>query len=313
MNNQLLLNLTHDLALQQRRLNPSPDGIYPTACAQVDVCYRTIEQYQQPTLYTPGLIFLFSGQKTIQLGTNHYVYHRGKGLLLPGCYPVRCHEQASQDEPLIGIIIQLERGQVAQLLQQIEQISSEKAQYLAKLASSISASASHHQGIMTFTITPDIQSALHYLLECLQDKITAQLFAPTQIQVLTYALLQQAVVFNFFQGWIKQDGRYAQFLKAMDYIQTHLTTTLTVTSIAAEVGLSVPSLNRTFKHYTADTPMQYVKKLRLNQAYRQLTQTACSIQTAAYAVGYESVSQFSREFKRYYGHSPKQQRLGMIQ
>ncbi|TXH70457.1 MAG: AraC family transcriptional regulator [Thiothrix sp.] len=302
MDNQALLELTQSLVTRQSQALSLADGFYATACPQVRLFYRACKPTHYPMLYTPGLVLLFSGQKTAQLGTTKYVYHRDQGLLLSGSYPVLCHEVASATAPLIGMHIQLERGQVAQLLSQIEQL---KPKINLLKASS---PAPQTPSMLTFPITADIRLALYQVLQVLGDEIAAQLFAETLIQALIYVLIQQAAVHRFLQAWVAQDGRYAQFLKATDYIQSQLATALTVPRIASQAGLSVASLNRAFKHYTAHTPMQYVKKLRLSKAHSQLTQTACTIQTAAYEVGYESVSQFSREYSRLFGAPPLRHR-----
>lgn len=298
MNNIALLNLTQQLIEQlQKQSNQKAEGIFTTACPNVDVFYQAHGQQHQPTLYTPGFVFLFSGEKSTQLGQMHYVYNATQGLLLTGVYPVYCDASASEQEPLIGIQIRFDRMQVAQLMHQITQRMTE--------IQTIEHAVTKPTGFLAVRMTPAIQVALYGLLSTLRDEVACDLFMPTHIQNLIYSALDQAEVRAFIAGWVAQDGRFAQFLQATDFILRQLNQPITLKDIAAHAGMSIPTLQRTFKHYAADSPMQYIKKVRLSHAYVHLTQTTCTVQSAAYAVGYESVSQFSREFKRYYGQSPQ--------
>ncbi len=306
MNNDTLLMLTRRLIEQLQESSPQKkEGIFATACPDVDLFYQTCGQNHRPTLYNPGFVFLFSGEKSAQLGAKHYVYNPEQGLLLTGVYPVYCDATASEEEPLIGVQIRFDRLQVAQLLHELSH-HAEKSN-TSKLASvSNSKLATKPNGFLAVTITPAIQAALFGLLNTLHDIVACELFIQTYIRNLIYAALEQPDVRLFIEGWVAQDGRYTQFLKATDYILSHLTSPISLEEIALQAGMSIPTLLRTFKHYTAESPMQYVKKLRLSYAYVELNQTTCSVQEAAHAVGYESVSQFSREYKRYFGHSPRQ-------
>ena len=163
-------------------------------------------------------------------------------------------------------------------------------------------------GISLFEVSPRVQQATTALLATLADPLAARLFGDSCTQALLYALLDQETIALQCRQWVAQDGQYARFIKATAYIQSNLATALAVPAIARHAGLSESSLNRAFKRYAADTPLQYIKKVRLNQAHTQLQSSSCTIQHAAHAVGYESVSQFSRDYKRYFGSSPRQHR-----
>ncbi|EDS9430562.1 AraC family transcriptional regulator [Salmonella enterica subsp. enterica serovar Mbandaka] len=117
MNNETLCAIARQLLKQQQASNSSiVEGLLPTCSPDIDLFYHTCAQELRPTLYAPGLVFLFSGEKSVQLGQNYYVYNPSKALLLTGVYPVYCNIRASEQEPVIGIQIRFERKQVAQLL-----------------------------------------------------------------------------------------------------------------------------------------------------------------------------------------------------
>lgn len=123
-------------------------------------------------------------------------------------------------------------------------------------------------------MTPAIQTALYGLLNALGNPVTCDLFMPTHIQTLVYAALEQADVCAFIREWLEQDGSFAQFLQASEFLLRQLDQPVTLHDLASHMGMSIPTLQRRFKHYTADSPMQYLKKCAsatLMLASRRLT------------------------------------------
>ncbi len=93
--------------------------------------------------------------------------------------------------------------------------------------------------------------------------------------------------------------------KAITWLRRHYVEPLTIADLADQVGMSVSSLHHHFKAITRLTPMQYQKQLRLYEARRLIQIERRNIGSASYAVGYQSRSQFSREYSRLYGVSPQ--------
>nr|WP_245822077.1 AraC family transcriptional regulator [Actinobacillus succinogenes] len=92
--------------------------------------------------------------------------------------------------------------------------------------------------------------------------------------------------------------------KATEYLQAHYAENITVDSLAELCGMSLSGFHSHFKKHTTLSPLQYQKSLRLMEAKRLIAEENLPVSTAAYQVGYESPSQFSREFKRYFGTAP---------
>ncbi len=303
-----LLDLANQVIGESLRLDQlRQDGLLSTHYPNVHVFHQKSEHASQPLLYEPGLVLVLVGEKQVNLGPRRYVCNSTRGLLLTGAYPVLCSAQGCTTAPLIGMYIALTRAQVAKLLDQVDhhrsvahsQAGFEQQVVEAEYAPLPSA------GMSTFELTSQVQQAASHLLAALAEPVSAKLFGEDRCLALVYALLNQTTTEQQLRQWISQDGSYAQFLKATAYIQTHLSQNFNVQGLAAVAGLSESSLNRAFRRFAADSPMQYVKKVRLHQAHLQLRRSNCTVQLAAHAVGYESVSQFSREYKRYFGHSPK--------
>ena len=103
----------------------------------------------------------------------------------------------------------------------------------------------------------------------------------------------------------REEGKLAQIRRGIEWIRTHFDEPLAIREVAGRSGMSVPSFNRHFREATSTSPLQYQKTLRLHAARRLLASNMDAAQ-AAFQVGYESASQFSREYSRLFGQTPKQ-------
>ncbi len=101
------------------------------------------------------------------------------------------------------------------------------------------------------------------------------------------------------------DGHGYRIGKAIDWLKTHIASPLRIEELASRVQMSTPSFHRHFRQLAGMSPLQYQKWLRLNEARRLMLNEHYDVTTAAYAVGYESLSHFSREYTRMFGESPK--------
>jgi AraC-like DNA-binding protein len=128
--------------------------------------------------------------------------------------------------------------------------------------------------------------------------------APPRERELLYRLLQSPHG-ALLKQLAQDEGKLVQVKRAIDWIRGHFDEPLSINALAEISEMSVPSLNRHFRAATAASPLQYQKTLRLRAA-RQLLAKNNNVTHAASAVGYESTSQFSREYSRLFGHSPKQ-------
>ena len=144
------------------------------------------------------------------------------------------------------------------------------------------------------------------------DRYLALLDTPDDIPALA-APRERELLYRLVQSphgaLLKQlaqdEGKLVQVKRAIDWIRGHFDEPLSIKALAEMTEMSVPSLNRHFRAATAASPLQYEKTLRLRAA-RQILAKSTNVTYAAYTVGYESTSQFSREYSRLFGHSPKQ-------
>ena len=141
------------------------------------------------------------------------------------------------------------------------------------------------------------------LLECLRSPIDADVLGPGIVREIVYRALcgPQGHLLLAMAG---RQGQAAQINAALRWIHVRYAEPFSVPKMAEEVGMSVSAFHHQFKALTASSPVQYVKSVRLHRARALIVDEGAGAAEAAVSVGYESPSQFSREFKRFFGATP---------
>lgn len=241
----------------------------------------------------PAVCFILRGQKTVYWGQNRLTYGDGQYM----CYSVELPITgevlgASESYPYVGIQLKLDTAVLLQLL-----IDSGKS------ATGKTDGSPAQIGIMNEKMTDALHRLAH--LACSPDD-TAVL-APLIQKELHYYLLQSEIGGRLYD-MVSLGGQTARIMQAIAYLKAHFAESLTMQTLAEQANMSVPNFYRHFRHVAAMSPLQYQKSLRLTEAFRLISQEGRSIADAAYQVGYESPSQFSREYKRHFGHPPREAR-----
>ena len=252
-----------------------------------------IDSYHKhsPQMYEQGIVIIIQGRKIGHLNQHQFNYDVQRCLLVTTPYPIVCETFASFDEPLIGINIDFDLTVIRQLVTMIE---SEQHQRF------------NHEGgcgVATTIMTERMYRSIEQLLEVLHDPLDALVVGPSLIRQLFYYLLQSEQG-GLLAQYCEQDSALAKISSVIDYVQLHYDTKLQVHELAAMAGMSVSVFHKVFKQVVTDPPMQYIKKIRLNNAKTLILQQGMAANVAAGLVGYESPTQFSREFKRYFGLPP---------
>lgn len=296
MNHETLYQTALKLVQKNHTLD---SGNYPSALPSVGFFYANGTSDIQRGMCEAGIAFIFSGAKYGVMGAQHYRYDSDNAILVNARYPVAYHIEATPDAPLLGIYITLSRSELAQFFDDWAQIQPANPSAHGTVEAS--------EPIAVCPLNADIREAVWMLLRTLDDPMKASLFGAAHIRAILYAVYTSGSTDaqNAMHRWVQQDGAFAQFQKATQYIQHHYARAMTLGELAAHVGMSASSLNRCFHRYVADSPLQYLKKIRLNAAKEQLMRGGQAVQNVALDVGYESGSQFSREFKRYFGYNPQ--------
>jgi AraC-like DNA-binding protein len=252
-----------------------------------------IGAFRQPeptiTAVAAGVCLVLQGAKQMLVGGKMLRYSAG------GCYaslielPTTCcvFEMAG-DQPYVGTGLTLDHALFASLIAEMSAPPPE-------------------QPVMGFHIGPVSRAVLEawdHLLALLDTPEDIPLLAASRERELMYRLLQSPHG-PLLRQITREEGRLAQVRRAIDWMRQHFEEPVAIETVAGIAGMSVSSFNRHFRAATATSPLQYLKTLRL-QAARRLLAAGTDATRTAYAVGYESPSQFSREYGRLFGRPPRQ-------
>ncbi|GAX44250.1 AraC family transcriptional regulator [Tolypothrix sp. NIES-4075] len=278
--------------LVARHTESGGNRIYPTAIAPLSFSRSDADSaiiYQD---YEPGLALLVQGKKEIVLGEKTYTYEVGQCLvvsvdLLLG----RCIVEATPDQPYLGLKLTLDPMQLCEMVAQMNLSSAKKENSVRGLFVS-----------KADATLLDCALRLTKLLDIPQD---IPMLAPMMIREIYYRLLMGEQSEAVRQ--IATSGSSMQRIaSAIKRIKSNFTQPMRVEDLAKQVRMSTSSFHQHFKQVTSMSPLQYQKQLRLSEARRLMLTEGCDATSAAYQVGYESPSQFSREYSRLFGAPPMQ-------
>jgi len=161
----------------------------------------------------------------------------------------------------------------------------------------------------THQADPGLLDALHRYLALADSPADAKVLGPLIAKEIHYRLLV-APFGGMLRRLIRHDSSASAIARAIGHIRGNMRSRIAIPDLARRVGMSVSAFHKHFKTVTSTTPLQYQKELRLLEARRLLRTGAASVSTAALEVGYESPSQFSREYARKFGLPPSQDTAG---
>lgn len=276
-----------DLASRIDRLAVT-DGDHETVIPGLSL-YRSSQPIPSKCgLYTSTLTLVAQGSKQVILAGERYDYDQANYLVttidLPVIYSVT---EASPETPCLCVVWQLDPARIAELL-------------TADLPPN---RASAGRGMSISPLSHDMLDAVLRLVRLLDTPADIPMLAPLIERELLYRLIISDQGARLRQ--IAMNGSQTQQIaRAIDWLRQHYSAPLRVQELARTVNMSVSSLHHHFKAITAMSPLQYQKLLRLQEARRLLLTEQCDAASAAHRVGYESPSQFSREYSRFYGAPP---------
>lgn len=272
----------------------TPDaGIVETGLAGVQVFRVTDAMQCAPAIYEPTLIAIVSGTKEAILDGKRYAYDKHRYMCCTMSMPVEAGTpEASPDAPLLGVLITLNSKVLTELTLQMESAGG---------AIRAPNGGAHPQGLSLARWEDDFEVALLRLLQATRAPTDRAVLGESRLREVFYALLKGEAGASVRRAF----GVGNEIARAIDYLSNRLDEPVTIDDMAAQVGMSRAVLHRKFKQATSMSPIQFVKSMRLNSAAMKIAK-GMTVNEAAMNVGYVSSSQFSREFKRMYGQSPRQ-------
>lgn len=248
-----------------------------------------------PVLYEPSIVIVCQGRKLGFLGSDVYVYDAQHYLVLSVPLPFSTETQASPDEPMLALSIRLDLLELSELILQIGETGQPE---------------DTPNGMVSTELDDVLAGATVRLLEALTVSRDARILGPGLVREICYRVLTGAQG-GAMRAALAHHGRFGRVAKALKRIHADYALPLSVTRLAEEAGMSVPAFHANFRTVTQTSPIQYIKSTRLHQARLMMIRDGVTAAAAAGRVGYESTSQFSREFKRLFGRTPVEEARDM--
>jgi AraC-like DNA-binding protein len=270
--------------------NTSTDGEHKTAISGL-LLYRASKPSDlAAVVYEPSLCVVGQGAKEVRLAGDPYRYDPAHSLLVSVDLPVETRVvEASHDRPCLVAVISLDLAVVGEILAD------------GILALPV---GSPVRGLSVSPIEWPLIDAVSRLVDLLDSPQDIRHLSPLILREITYRLLTGLHGSRLRQ--IASSGAPAhRIARAIRWLKDHFAEPLQVESLAQHVRMSPSALHLHFKNVTALSPLQYQKRLRLQEARRLMLGEKLDAAVAAFRVGYESPSQFGREYRRMYGASPR--------
>lgn len=280
--------ITEQMVALLARLAPH-EGYNITGLADVRFLRSNRPLLRTPVLYEPGIVIVVQGRKRGFFGQDVYLYDAQHYLMVSVPVPFTMETDASASAPMLAIYIRLDFSVAADLMLQLD--NREKT----VVASPRSMMSSPMDDAMS-------RSVLRFL-QVMAAPLDAEILGPAMLREIYYRVLTGAQGATL-RSTLTMQGQFGKVAKALRKLHAEYDSHLDVAVLAKEAGMSLPSFHSHFKAVTDTSPMQYLKSTRLHQARLLMLRNNLTASAASVRVGYESVSQFSREFKRLFGLTP---------
>lgn len=239
----------------------------------------------EASLYEPVTCLILQGRKQVSLGAETFSFGPGECLLVSHDLPVRSRITKA---PYLALIFTVDVSALRKLYDEVAESGLDHAAARAAV---------------THRADAGLLDALRRYLELADAPKDAKVLGPLVSKEIHYRLLT-APFGGMLRNLIRHDSNASAIARAIGHIRSDIRVPIEIPALARRVGMSASSFHQHFRAVTATTPLQYQKELRLLEARRLLKTGAATVTSAALDVGYESTSQFSREYARKFGAPP---------
>lgn len=267
------------------------DGVLVTPIEGLFLMRSTCERLPYHVMYKPALCITVQGAKQVLFGDKLFDYGEMQALVvsmeLPGVGRVT---RASVREPYLGIVLQLDLG----ILREV----------IAQLSPPPKPNENARMGVFSMNVDGPLADCIGRMIQMLGRPQAAPILFPAIMREVSYWLLTGDSA-DEIRKLVSPNGRMQRIAEAIGLLRSDIARPVRIEQLASTVRMSPSSFYQHFKLLTSLTPIQYQKQLRLLEARRLMVEDGASVTGSAYRVGYESVSQFSREYARMFGTPPK--------
>ncbi|WP_127078984.1 AraC family transcriptional regulator [Rhodomicrobium lacus] len=267
------------------------DGSLATAIPGLSLHRRASPMQPDSSLYEPSFAFIIKGMKRVVVGDETYLYDQDHFLLTAVGLPTIVQVlNASASTPYVAFKLDIDLDLARDLIAEVDQLG-----YVPEANGS---------GMAVGPVTPELASAAMRLIDLLAH--------PGDIPILARSL-QREVIYRIVTGPVGSRLRHAiqvgtqtnRVSTAIRWLRDNFDQPIRIEALASIAGMGESTLHHHFRALTAMSPLQYQKHLRLHEARRLMIADRLDAGSAALRVGYESVTQFNREYRRLFGAPPK--------
>jgi AraC-like DNA-binding protein len=271
--------------------NGGDDGALVTPIEGLFLMRSTCERLPYHVVYKPALCITVQGAKQVLFGDKLFDYGEMQALVVgveqPGVGRVT---RASIREPYLGIVLQLDLG----ILREVA----------AQLSAPPKPNENTRMGVFAMDVNGPLADCIDRIIQMLGTPQAAPILFPAVMREISYWLLTGESASEICK-LVSPNGRTQRIAEAICFLRDDIARPIRIEQLADSAQMSPSSFYQHFKLLTSLTPIQYQKQLRLLEARRLMVEGGANVTGAAYRVGYESVSQFSREYARMFGAPPK--------
>ncbi len=256
---------------------------------------------RRPVQYDSSIVFIFKGAKIGYVKGEAFPYNPDNYLILSAPFPLECRTFASKEEPLIGMTININKN----LLQEVWNLM-DKKNLLSEVKNNIqnSKNDTYNSIVQTSPLSGEIKDIVYRILTQFQDKEASNIIGANTMKELYFQILKGNQASSLYT-LLDTNNPFTKIANTIFYINHNVSENISIEEMAKEANMSNTTFHRTFKKITGESPIQFLKKYRLSKAKSLIEGQGVRVNIAARNVGYESASQFSREFKRLFGVPPR--------
>ncbi len=286
------MNVNALLDVVRHYLDRQPEAaVYRTPIDDILITRATEDRAPSHLIMRPALCISLQGAKQTSFGTRDYLYRTGEALVVSvGMPAIGRIVQGTPEKPAIALVIGLDMAEMAAV---IESFGSPPA-----------AREPSGPGAFVETLRPELADCAIRAIRLFDTPHAIGVLYPGIMREICYWLLAGPNGGEIV-GMLLANGQAERVVRAIHALRERFDEPVRIEDLAQLARMSPSAFHRQFKALTSMTPLQYQKQLRLLEARRLIASDAIKVEEAAFKVGYESASQFSREYSRMFGTPPK--------
>lgn len=292
------MSALHEAVLRHARAHAGPDGVAPLPLPGLMAVYAAAPSDLMHDVQRPLVCLVQQGAKRVRFGTRTFEFSAGHSLLITADVPTASQiVGASRATPYCSLVLELDPAVIAELAGDMPAPTDDD-----------------RDAVRVVPTEPEVAEAALHLLALLDRPQARPVLQAQRVRELHYWLLAGRHGHAIRRlGW--PDGHVRRIARAVQLLRRDFAQALPVERLAEAAGMSASAFHRHFKAVTSVSPLQFQKRLRLIEARRLMQSNGLPASNAAWAVGYESVPQFTREYRRMFGRPPaadaRAQRIGL--